>query len=601
VALLWRGGDAGVSGMIGNPWFKSILKPLRPTFRELAAVSLFINVLALAAPIFVLQVYDRVVFYSGMSTLQGLTIGMAIALVFDFVLRQFRSKLVQRMATKIDVQVSRALFQKLLTLPLRQLELRPASYWMGLFRDIDAVRAAASGPSAFLAADLPFALIFVALSFVIAAPIAWILLLSVFAFMILTWRSGAVLNEATHEERQAGLGRDAMVAEFANTRTIIKALSLDKSVTPVWEKAQAATIEHAIERGGKTDFYANMGVTFTMVTTVLLTVFGAIAIVHQELSVGALIACNMLSSRILQPLNQLFGTWRSYALSRASIQRLSEVFAVEGERQSSEVKLPRPLGKVLIEDVTFRYLDDDVPVLDGVKLSFQPGGIHLLLGRNGSGKTTLLKAILGLYRPSSGRVLLDGADIAQFARSDLSAWIGYVPQETTLFSGTIRDNIVKGAEDVVDDDMIVRAAKLAGLHQVVIDLPKGYATEIGEAGTLLSGGFRQRVMIARALVRDPPVLVLDEPSSNLDRQAEEELRQGLLELARDHTVIIATHSPVLLAAAHTVAAIDRGKVLIAGPAAEVLPRLSGRPQPVPAPGAALAAAPAGAALAQAGS
>jgi ATP-binding cassette subfamily C protein LapB len=574
--------------MIGNAWFGTILKPLRPIFRELAGTSLFINVIALTPPIFMLQVYDRVVFYSGMTTLEGLAIGMALALGFDFLLREFRSRLVQRMATKIDIQVSRALFQKLLSLPLRQLEMRPPSFWMSLFRDIDMVRSTASGPAAFLAADLPFALIFVALSFVIAAPIAWILLVMVLLFMGLSWRSGAVLRRLNDDERRAGLGRDAVVAEFAQTRTMVKALALDKSITPGWEKAQATTIEHAITRAAKTDFYTNLGTTMTLTTSVAMTVAGAVAIVHQELSVGALIACNMLSSRILQPLTQLLGTWRAYAQGRASIQRLSDVFAMTGERQTSEVKLPRPKGRVVVENASFRYLDIDAPVLETVKLAFQPGNIHLVLGRNGSGKTTLLKLILGLYRPFAGRVLLDDADIAQFSRADLSAWIGYVPQEAVLFAGTIRDNIVKGAEDVADDEAIVRAATLAGLHQAVIDLPNGYATEIGEAGTLLSGGFRQRVVIARALVRDPPVIVMDEPSSNLDRQAEEELRQGLIELARDHTVIIATHSPILLQAAQTVAVIDRGKVVTAGPASEVLPRLSGRPQPVPAPGAALA-------------
>jgi len=578
---------------MSNAWFKSILKPLRPTFRELAGVSLFINLLALASPIFMLQVYDRVVFYSGMSTLQGLAAGMFIAIGFDLLLRQFRSRLVQRMATKIDVQVSRSLFRQLLALPLRDLETRPAPFWTSLFRDIDVVRNTASGPSAFLAADLPFALIFVGLAFVIAPKIAWILLISTGAFMLLTWRSGIVLSALNNEERQAGVGRDAIIAEFSATRTTVKALALDSSLVPVWEKAQASAIEHAIVRGAKTDFYSNLGTTFTITTTVLMTIAGAIAIVNQELSVGSLIACNMLSSRILQPLNQLFGTFRSYALARGSIQRLSLIFAMAGERATSEVKLPRPVGKVAIENASFRYSEGEDPVLAGVNLTFGPGGIHIVVGRNGSGKTTLLKVILGLYRPLGGRVLLDSADIAQFARVDLASWIGYVPQDTILFSGTIRDNIVKGAEDV-DDEAIVRAAKLAGLHQAVIDLPKGYATEIGEAGTRLSGGFRQRVVIARALVRDPPVLVLDEPSSNLDRQAEEQLRQGLVELARDHTVIIATHSPLLLEVAQTVAAIDRGKVVIAGPAAEVLPRLSGRPQPVPA-----AAAPAPA-LVQAG-
>jgi ATP-binding cassette subfamily C protein LapB len=580
--------------MMGNAWFASILKPLRPTFRELAGVSLFINLIALTPPIFMLQVYDRVVFFSGMTTLQGLAIGMAIALSFDFLLRQFRSRLVQRMATKIDVEVSRALFRQFLALPLRQLEMRPATFWTSLFRDIDVVRSVASGPSAFLAADLPFALIFVGLAFVIATPIAWILVVMVVFFAAISWRSGAVLTHLNADERRAGLSRDAVVAEFAATRTIVKALALDKSITPIWEKAQATTIEQAIVRGGKTDFYTNLGTTMSLATSVMMTVAGAIAIVHQDLSVGSLIACNMLSSRILGPLTQLLGTWRAYAQGRASIQRLSDVFAMAVERQTSEVKLPRPKGRVVIENASFRYADTDSPVVETVSLAFQPGNIHLILGRNGSGKTTLLKMIMGLYRPYAGRVLLDDADIAQFARADLSEWIGYVPQDTVLFSGTIRDNIVKGAEDVADDEAIVRAAKLAGLHQVVIDLPKGYATPIGEAGALLSGGFRQRVVIARALLRDPPVIVMDEPSSNLDRQGEEELRQGLVELARDHTVIIATHSPILLQAAQTVAVIDRGKVLLAGPAGEVLPRLSGRPQPVPQP-----ASSSGTALAQA--
>ncbi|MEJ0071365.1 MAG: ATP-binding cassette domain-containing protein [Pseudomonadota bacterium] len=407
-----------------------------------------------------------------------------------------------------------------------------------------------------------------------------------------------MLNELNSKERGAGLGRDAVVSEFANTRTIIKALALDRSVTPVWENAQATAIEHAIVRGAKTDFYSNLGTTFTIATSVLMTIAGAIAIVHQDLTVGSLIACNMLSSRILAPLNQLLGTFRSYALARGSIQRLSAIFALAGERQASEVKLPRPKGKVVVESASFRYAETDAPVLDAVNLAFQPGGIHIIVGRNGSGKTTLLKLILGLYRPQAGRVLLDNADIAQFARADLSGWIGYVPQEAMLFTGTIRDNIVKGAEAEATDEAIVHAAQLAGLHQAVIDLPKGYATEIGEAGARMSGGFRQRIVIARALLRDPPVLVFDEPSSNLDKQAEEQLRQGLLELARDHTVIIATHSPLLLEVAQTVAWIERGKVLIAGPASEVLPRLSGRPQPVPTAPAPAPIAPAGAALAQ---
>lgn len=570
--------------LVGDGWFKSILKPLGGTFRELIAVSLFINILALASPIFVLQVYDRVVFYSGISTLEALLIGMLIALLFDYLLRQFRSKLVQRLALRIDVQISQALFDKLLSLPLRHLEGKPAAYWQALFRDVETVRNTLSGPSAMLAADLPFAVLFLGVVFVLAQPVAWLLILAVVTFLILTWRSGTVLDRLNLQERQTGYTRDAVIQEFVNGRTTIKALALDNSLKPRWEESQAKTIERALERGHKTDKYANLGTLMTVSTTVLLTTVGALAILSQNLTMGALIAANMLSARIMGPFNQLFTTWKSYAQTRQAFKRLDEVFSIADERKTSSFKLDRPAGKLALENVTYRYGDSGPPVVEGVRLTFEPGGIAVIVGKNGSGKTTLLKLILGLYKPTIGRILLDHADIGQFARIDLTEWVGYVPQECILFTGTIRDNIVKGVE-TADDDMVVRAATLAGLHQSVIDLPDGYSTEIGEAGMRMSGGMRQRIGIARALLRDPPVILLDEPSSNLDRQAEEELRNGLVALSKDHTVIIATHSSLLLGVAKTVVALDRGRVAVAGPANEVLPRLQGRPPAAAQPAA----------------
>lgn len=200
--------------------------------------------------------------------------------------------------------------------------------------------------------------------------------------------------------------------------------------------------------------------------------------------------------------------------------------------------------------------------------------MHALVGRNGSGKSTLLKIIQGLYSPSKGRVLLDGADLSQFTREEISNWIGYVPQESILFTGTIRDNIVLRKTDATDEE-VLKAAEEAGVHQFVIDMPDGYGTDIGESGANLSGGQRQRIAIARALIGDPPVMILDEPSSSLDRQAEQELRRTLVEIGRDRTVIIVTHSPILLAACDDLVAMDKGKVALAGPAQDILPKLFG--------------------------
>jgi ATP-binding cassette subfamily C protein LapB len=225
-----------MDGESSRSWIWTFLKPVWPTFREVLAVSLFVNVLAIAVPVFVLQVYDRVVFHAGMSTLQGLAIGMAVVLVFDFILRQARSRILQTVALRVDVGVGRMLFDKIMSLPLAVLERRPAAYWQALFRDVDTVRNTLSGATALLITDLPFALLFLAVAFVIATPVAWVLLIFGLLFMVVAWRSGAVMTAASATERESGLARDGLIAEIIAGRTTIKALALDRAVRPLWEE-----------------------------------------------------------------------------------------------------------------------------------------------------------------------------------------------------------------------------------------------------------------------------------------------------------------------------------------------------------------------------
>jgi ATP-binding cassette, subfamily C, bacterial LapB len=537
-------------------------------------MALFVNILALAVPVFVLQVYDRVVFHAGLSTLQGLVIGMAAVLVFDYVLRQARARVMQTVALRIDVVVGRRLFDKLMSLPLQVLESRPAAYWQALFRDVDVVRNTVSGASALLIADLPFAVLFLALTFVIAAPIAWVLLVILPLFLFVAWRSGNTMATANRDERESAQARDGLIAEMIVGRTTIKALALDRAMRPYWEERHADNIERATVRGAKADGYANLGTTLTMLTTVALTTVGAAAIINQHLTIGALIATNMLSGRLLGPFNQLVGTWRTYAGFRQAIERLGHVFDIASERQTGEIALPRPLGELTLEDVVFSYSEAAKPVVDTVSVTFEVGGVHALIGRNGSGKSTLLKLAQGLYPPSKGRVLLDGADVAQFTRTELARWIGYVPQECVLFAGTLRDNIGLRKPEATDEE-IIEAATAAGVHEFIIDFPDGYASEIGEAGQRLSAGQRQRIAIARALVGAPPVLLLDEPSNSLDRQAEQELSKTLAAISKDRTVVVVTHSQILLSVCKDIVALDRGRIALAGPAEQVLPRLWG--------------------------
>lgn len=556
-------------------WLKPILKPLMPIFREVIVVSAFVNLLALAVPIFTLQVYDRVVGTGGLSTLWGLVIGMALVVLFDLALKQARSRVMQTVALRVDIIVGRHLFDKLMSLPLQTLEGKPASYWQALFRDVDVVRNTVSGGSAILICDLPFTILFFTLIWVIAAPIAWVLLIILPLFMIVAWRSGSVMAEANAAERESTQNRDGLIAELIQGRTTIKALALDRAMRPLWEETHADNIVQSMFRGNRTDFYTNCSQSLTMATTILLTSVGAYQIINQNLTMGALIATNMLSGRLLGPLNQLVGQWRAYNGFKQSVDRLGEVFSSISDREESEVKLDRPRGEMLVENLTYSYGEGLKPVVDDVTVKIHAGGVHALVGRNGSGKTTLLKMLQGLYLPSNGRVLLDGADIAQFTRAELAQWMGYVPQETVLFAGTVRDNIVHRFPDATDE-AIIDAATAAGVHHFIIDLPDGYASDIGEAGRRLSGGQRQRIAIARALLGDPAVLLLDEPSASLDRQAEQELRKTLVEIGHTRTVIIVTHSPILLAACDDLVALDKGKVALAGPSREILPKLFGQ-------------------------
>lgn len=552
-------------------WLGDTIRPMRHVYGEALVMSFFINVLAMAAPIFTMQVYDRVVFYGGIVTLWGLVSGMAVVLIFDFVLRQARARMLQRVALRIDVEVGERVFDKFLHLPLRALESKPANHWHMMFRDVEAIRNALSGHSAVLLVDLPFAVLFVALSFVLAPPIAWIFPVVLATYAGIAWWSGARLHNSGGLERRAGFDRDTLIAEMINARGTIKALALDERMRALWEVRQADAVAKSVERGSENDGYMNIGMTIGVLVTVVTTTMGALAIIDQSLTMGALVASGMLSSRVIGPFNQLFTAWKTFTMARQAKRRLDALFAEASERRDSAMAFERPKGELVFDGVSFHYGERDPLVLDGIRLKIQPGAVHAIVGRNGSGKTTLLKIAQGLYQPNRGRVLIDGGDIGQFTRDEIARWVGYVPQECVLFNASIRDNIARGRGEAKDEE-VLRVAKLAGVHDFVIDLPAGYASLVGEGGQLFSSGQRQRIALARALLGDPPILLLDEPSSNLDRQSEEQLAATLATLARDHNVLVVTHSPVLLSVARNVLLLERGKIAAAGPPQDVMPQ-----------------------------
>ncbi|MGI9451352.1 MAG: peptidase domain-containing ABC transporter [Geminicoccaceae bacterium] len=550
------------------------LHPLLQRFGELAVLSLVINLLSLAVPIFVLQVYDRVVFHGGLATLAGLVLGVMIALGFDFILRQARSRLMQMMALRVDISLIRALFDKLTNLPLRRLETQRDADWHGLLRDQECIRDTLAGPATILVVDLPFILLFIAVIWLVAEPIAWLLLALIPVYVIIAALSSWIIGSASRQEQEGFLGRQVLSAELVRGRIATKVLSLGSALQRHWETSQADLIKSSLNRGSKVDIFTNLSSVLAMTTTVVMTSIGALAIVHGELTIGGLIAANMLAARVVQPLVQMIGVWRTLARLREAVVRLNSLLEEPTDLQESTVARERPQGVITLENVDFRYEAESSPILRNISLTLRPGSIHGIVGVNGCGKTTLLNVLQGLYPPDRGRVLLDGADLRQFGREDLKRWIGYVPQDAALNAGTVKDNIARFADDV-DDAAILLAAKQANADPFIVNLPDGYATEVGEGGQRFSVGQRQRIAFARALIGKPPILLLDEPNAHLDGGATQHLLSQIRRLSRECNVILITHSQLLLRACSNVLVLDRGTIAAAGPGGEIVDRLFG--------------------------
>ncbi|MBN8532005.1 MAG: ATP-binding cassette domain-containing protein, partial [Alphaproteobacteria bacterium] len=418
-------------------WFTAILGPLRPAYREVLGHACFTNILALVVPLFTLQVYDRVVAHNSISTLWALVFGVILALGCDWALRRARARMLQATALKIDAALGRKLYAKISALPLAKLEQQPTPYWLSIFQDAAIIRNTFSGGSAVLVTDLPFAILFLGVICVIAWPIVGVLAVAIPAFLLLTWHSTRMIGERSKSEAIATQNREKLLSELIMGRATVKALSIDRARQPEWEERHAHAIKEAVLRGETTDDSTVIAQTLTLFTTVMLVVVGALAIIDKELTMGGLIAANMLAARIMMPLNQLLGQWKLFAMCKASLTRLDGVFAMEEERTETTLAREKPKGFLSAEQLTFTYPNYPLPLLNKLDFALKPGEMVGLVGKNGCGKTTLLKLLQGLYRPSEGRVLIDGADIQQFTRGELASWIGYVPQECFLFSGTL--------------------------------------------------------------------------------------------------------------------------------------------------------------------
>ncbi len=562
-------------------WLTSLLAALKPAYKQTIWLALAVNSLALLSSIFTLQVYDRVVAHSGYSSLVALVVGMLLVLFIDYFLRQGRALLMQKLGGRIEVALVRAVFDRLMHLPALQLEARSLAYWQSTFRDIETVRSVCAGPVAMLLIDLPFLVLSLGLIAMIALPLLPVTLVTLIAFSVLAWLSGKNAKSDSEREKVKALNRDSTLTELALSRVNLKVMGASQAASQRWEKQYALWMTESLERSKEADRFRDLTNELSTLNMVITTSFGALAILNQMMTMGALIAANILAGRMIGPLIQVVSYWRSLGQFWAAKKRLDELFGVPVERSATDVQLPRPQGHLKLEGLSFTYPGTSHPQITEITGQLGPHGLHAIVGPNGSGKSTLLKLLRGLYKPIQGRVLIDGADVSQFSQHDLSRMIGFLTQQIQLVSGSVRDNLVLSDESL-PDERIIQAAQRAGAHRFIIDLPDGYGTTVGEGGSRFSGGQRKRLAIAQALIHDPSILLLDEPTSDLDPETEQQFIATLRELAQDHTIVVVTHSPALLMACANILVMDQGKIVAAGPASAILPKLGLTAVKVPA-------------------
>ncbi|WP_298398838.1 type I secretion system permease/ATPase [uncultured Azonexus sp.] len=558
-------------------WFWGALADQWPVYRDVLAAALLINVMALSLPLFTMNVYDRVVPNRALETLWMLALGVGIVIAVDMVLRTLRGYFIDLASARIDMQLSARIMERVLGV---RMEARPAA--VGSFasnlRSFESVRDFITSATVTTLIDLPFAMLFL----LVIGMIAWPLVFPVLGAMLVVLVYAYVLQHKMHELSEttyrAGALRNATLIESLTALETIKTQGAESIMQAKWEKSVAFVARINNQMRFLSAAATNGAMEMQQVVNVLVIIVGVYLIGDGKLSMGGLIACTMLSSRAVAPLGQMVGLLMQYHNAKVALTSLEQVMAnpVERPADGNFVHRPELRGDIEFRDVEFSYPNTQVSALRGINCSIKAGEKVVIIGRIGSGKTTLQKLIMGLYQTTGGAVSVDGVDVRQLDPADLRRNIGYVAQDVTLFYGTLRDNISIGAP-YADDASILAAAEAGGLTDFVNRHPDGFDMMIGERGDSLSGGQRQGVAIARAFLMDPPILLLDEPTSAMDFSSEQQFKQRLQSIAAHKTVIIVTHRNSLLDLATRVIVVDEGKVVADGPRDQVIQALqSGR-------------------------
>jgi len=556
-------------------WFWGVVRDAWPIYGEVLVGSFLINLFALVMPLFIMNVYDRVVPNETTETLWAMAAGVMLVLGFDFGMRMLRSYLVDIAGKRIDVILSANIFERAMGI---RMEARPAS--VGSFasniHEFESFREFITSATITALVDLPFVLLFIGVIFWIGGYVGIPLVLAVPLILLIGLALQRQLGEIIQQTFRLAAQKQGLLIESLSSVETVKALSGEGALQRKWEQIVGNVARLGIKARTLSSAIVNVSLTVQQLTSVAVVVLGVYLIAERELTVGALVACTILTSRALAPLGQVAGLMTRYHQSAAALRTLNNVMQLPIERPANKSFVHRPQirGEIEFRNVTFSYPGQKTPALSNVSFRVAPGERVGLIGRIGSGKSTVEKLVLGLFKPTSGSVLIDGVDISQIDPATLRKNIAYVPQDVVLFYGSVKENILFAAP-YAEDAALLRAAEIAGVTEFVHPSAQGFDLHIGERGEGLSGGQRQTVAIARALLLDPPILIMDEPTNALDNRSEENFKAKLDKSLAGKTFLLVTHRASLLTLAPRLIVLDNGKVVADGPKEQVMQALSG--------------------------
>lgn len=560
--LIFMTSKASFAGEVSRfdfTWFIPAVVKYRKLLGEVLLVSFVLQLIGLVTPLFFQVVMDKVLVNHAMQTLHVIAIGLLVATLFEALLTGIRTYVFAHTSSKIDVELGARLFRHLLALPMGYFQARRVGDSVARIRELENIRSFLTGNAMTLLLDLMFSVVFIAVMLWYSRTLTALVLASIPVYVILSLFFTPLLRSRLNEKFNRGAENQAFLVETLSGIDTVKAMAVEPRWRQKWDKQLAGYVAASLSTTNVATVASNSVMLVSKLVTLGIMWLGAVLVIDGQLTVGELIAFNMLAGQVSNPILRMAQLWNDFQQVGVSMSRLGDILNARTEVEGNKTRIPKLTGAIEFDQVSFRYRPDAPDVIRALQLQIRPGEVIGVVGRSGSGKSTLARLIQRLHVPDRGRVLIDGQDIAIVDTASLRHQIGIVLQENVLFNRSVRDNIAL-SNPTLPIEAIVQAAKLAGAHDFIAELPEGYDTQVGEQGTGLSGGQRQRIAIARALISNPRILIFDEATSALDYESEKIIQDNMRLICQGRTVVIIAHRLSAVRDANRIVVMERGQI-----------------------------------------